>query len=65
MPVCRPPVSTAVVFLRDDEREMARHLWELAVLLREFGVPVDMVAVRRLARIVREDDTQVAAIVRP
>ena len=64
MPVCRPTLSAAVLFLRDREHEMARHLWELAHLLRELGVPIEMVAVRRPGRIVEEDAVQVAAVPR-
>ena len=62
MPVCRPPTTAAVLFLRDREREQARHLWELARLLGEAGVAVEMVAVRSPGRVVEEDEMQVAAI---
>jgi len=62
MPVCRPPIEDAVLFLRDGERAQARHLWELVHALREAGVEVEMVAVRRPGRIVKEDDIQVAAV---
>jgi hypothetical protein len=62
MPVCRPPTASAILFLRDRQREVAQRLWDLAHLLRELGVLVEMIAVRRPGRIVREDDIQVAAI---
>jgi hypothetical protein len=62
MPVCRPPTSAAVLYLRDQQREQARRLWALTHALREAGVPVEMVAVRRPGRVVREDAIQVAAV---
>jgi len=62
MPVCNPRHAPALLFLRAGEREMARHLWRLVHVLREVDVVVEMVCLRRLERVVREDAVQVAAI---
>jgi hypothetical protein len=62
MPVCNPRYEPAVLFLRDREHEMARHLWQLAHVLRELDVLVDMVWVRDVGRVVKQDAIQVAAV---
>jgi hypothetical protein len=62
MPVCNPRHEPALLFLRDQEHEMARHLWQLAHVLRELDVRVEMVWVRDVGRVVKQDAIQVAAV---
>lgn len=57
-----PRDSRARFFVRSGSHEMVARFWELHDLLRALGVPVEMVAVRRVGRVVVADEHQVAAV---
>jgi hypothetical protein len=52
----------AVFWFRAERREMIQQLWELAILLQESGVVVELIHTTRPGWVRYEDEFQVAAI---
>ena len=58
-----PRSKRARFFVRSDSCEMVSRFWEFHDMLRGFGVPVEMVAVRRPGRALVEDEHQAAFVI--